>query len=228
MKSRILSSLGMALLVLLGGASSVSAVSLSIVADAETYAVGDTITLNIVYSESVVSPTPYDDMEGGYASSHAYLQIDASLSVSGTANTNMLSATQYPMREMGHWTDFESGDGDFGTYDYPVSLDSLSEPFAVVNQNAHCVAFIGENYGWSQNCGIVIPSPIAIATFSADAAGEITFGWSPSTSIYLEYDELSYPSTFNTATITITPEPSTALLLGIGLTALSIKRRRTS
>ena len=184
-----------------GGASGAS--TLSIIPDATTYTVGDTITLDIVLSG------------GGFWDSEY-----AALELFGAGVVTMLSVVQQQGTYETQDTDPES---DF----LPVTVNSVLGFLSlnsreVINQYTDGC---GEENPAFCLTGFLYPPIISTATFSADSQGQVVFGWNTNT---ISFPGFSGTPTLNTATIEILPipEPGTATLVGMGLVSLSVCGRR--
>jgi hypothetical protein len=180
-----------------GGASGAS--TLSIIPDASTYTVGDTISLNLVVGGGLA---PFDP------STHETVMA-AALALSGSGEATMLSATQMPMtKEECHW--LPEPDCSMGlAHLNPLDIGANG----VIDQLLTLV---------SPDFGITAPNPLATATFTATSPGQVTFGFNAAT-----FDFFGAAPT-STATIEILPipEPGTATLVGMGLASLSVWGRK--
>jgi len=172
--------------VVLGFATAASAATLSVVSDAGTYNVGDTITLTVS-----------GDGQGGTA----YSLIGRLLYSAALADT--VSATQNAVGA--GWI--------LGTLNTPIT-DGQADAF---NQIAFPAAPAGNLPGGN---------PFATITLVAQAAGVVNATWDTNFSFFDLQGAGAAPGV--SFTINAVPEPTTAVMLGLGLFGLAIGGRRRS
>ncbi len=182
-------------------ASGASGATLSIIPDATTYTVGDTISLNLVVGGGLA---PFDP------STHETVMA-AALALSGSGEATMLSATQMPM------TTEECMNVGFPEPDCSMGLAHLNPldigTNGVIDQLLTLV---------SPDFGITAPTPLATATFTATSPGQVTFGFNASTFDFFD----AAPTSTAAIEILPVPEPGTATLVGMGLASLSVCGRK--
>jgi hypothetical protein len=191
-----------------GGASGAS--TLSIIPDATTYTVGDTITLDIVWSH------PDADAWWNLHPNVVGLTLSASLSIPQTASVTSFSATQNSLYYEGSFLNPQlcspPEDCSYRGYTQLLALDF--ESYNVVNQTDQLVIM----YAIIES----IPKSIATATFTATSPGQVTFGFNASTFDFFD----AAPTSTATIEILPVPEPGTATLVGMGLASLSVCGRK--
>ena len=182
-----------------GGASGGT---LSIIPDATTYTVGDTITLDIVALGT--------DMVFEFSNPFVELTLSAPESVSA------LSVSQGPLS----YSCFETHN-EFPEYlgDFDWSLGSLDLATSeVIDQS-----FPGDSAAAGAICEFLhVPNPpLATATFTATSPGQVTFGFNASTFNFFD----AAPTSTATIEILPIPEPGTATLLALGITGIAARQR---